>query len=529
MKPWPFRGRRVLRPRTTPSLRYWSSTVRNLRSKGALFATLLFLVGSPGVLEAQESLPATLSLDEAVRTARRNSPLLQADLNNTEVADWNIKAAYGALIPSASASSSFRWQGSGEQQVGSITLSELGFGNQPSYYFSSYNLGLSYTIDGRVLLALPQAKADREAQVALGDASASMVDFRVTQAYLEVLRQLEGLAVAQQELERAQGNLRLAQGQQEVGSGTPLDSRQAEVAVGRARVNVLISENAVRTGKFRLAQQMGLDPQDGFSLVTSFELTEPGWNESELVSLALEQNPSLRGLRASQTVQEYSKKMARSAYFPTLFFSAGTSGFAREASNPEFLVAQAQGSSLGAIAQCEATNDLYGRLADPLPPSDCSKYLFTEAQRQSVINQNNAFPFDYIRQPPSASLTISIPIFQGRRRQVNLESARIAEDDLRYQIRDSELALKADIASGLANLQTAYEAALIEEENQVWADEQLRLAQERYRLGLATFLELVEAETVKAGADRDRIAAIFAYHDNLASLESVVGISLRTP
>jgi len=503
--------------------------VRNLRSKGALFATLLFLVGSPGVLEAQESLPATLSLDEAVRTARRNSPLLQADLNNTEVADWNIKAAYGALIPSASASSSFRWQGSGEQQVGSITLSELGFGNQPSYYFSSYNLGLSYTIDGRVLLALPQAKADREAQVALGDASASMVDFRVTQAYLEVLRQLEGLAVAQQELERAQGNLRLAQGQQEVGSGTPLDSRQAEVAVGRARVNVLISENAVRTGKFRLAQQMGLDPQDGFSLVTSFELTEPGWNESELVSLALEQNPSLRGLRASQTVQEYSKKMARSAYFPTLFFSAGTSGFAREASNPEFLVAQAQGSSLGAIAQCEATNDLYGRLADPLPPSDCSKYLFTEAQRQSVINQNNAFPFDYIRQPPSASLTISIPIFQGRRRQVNLESARIAEDDLRYQIRDSELALKADIASGLANLQTAYEAALIEEENQVWADEQLRLAQERYRLGLATFLELVEAETVKAGADRDRIAAIFAYHDNLASLESVVGISLRTP
>jgi len=40
---------------------------------------------------------------------------------------------------------------------------------------------------------------------------------------------------------------------------------------------------------------------------------------------------------------------------------------------------------------------------------------------------------------------------------------------------------------------------------------------------------LVEAETVKAGADRDRVGAIFAYHDALASLESVVGISLRTP
>ncbi len=503
--------------------------MRNHRSNRALLATLFCLLGIQGTLLAQESVPASLFLDEAVRIAHRNSPLLQADLNNTEVADWNIKAAYGALIPSASASSRLSWQGSGETQVGSVTLSDLGFGNQPSYYYSSYQLGLSYNLDGRVLLALPQAKADREAQVALGDASAAQVAFLVTQAYLDVLRQAEALALARQELERAQGNLRLAQGQVEVGSGTPLDTRQAEVAVGRARVSVLVSENAVRTGKFRLAQQMGMDPQDGFALVTTFDLGEPLWTESGLISLAMERNPSLRGLRATQKTQDYSVKMARTAYFPTLSFSAGTSGFAREASDPGLLVAQAQGASLGRIAQCEATNDLYSRLADPLPPSDCSQYLFSEAQRQSIINKNNAFPFDFVRQPPSAGVTISLPIFQGRRRQRDLASARIAEKDVRYQIRNSELALKANIASGLANLQTAYEAALIEDENQVWADEQLRLAQERYRLGLATFLELVEAETVKAGADRDRIAAIFAYHDSLASLESVVGTSLRTP
>jgi outer membrane protein TolC len=262
---------------------------------------------------AQEAVPASLSLEEAVRIGHRNSPLLQADLNNTEVADWNIKAAYGALIPSATASSSFSWQGSGEQQFGSVTLTDLGFGNQPSYYFSSYRLGLSYTLDGRVLMALPQAKADREAQVAQGDASAAQVVFLVTQAYLDILRQEEALALARQELERAQGNLRLAQGQMEVGSGTPLDTRQAEVAVGRARVSVLVSENAVRTGKFRLAQQMGVDPQDGFGLATTFDLAEPLWTESDLISLALERNPSLRGLRASQTTQEDSVKMARSA------------------------------------------------------------------------------------------------------------------------------------------------------------------------------------------------------------------------
>jgi outer membrane protein len=488
-------------------------------------ALVLFLSPLPGV--SQDTLPPELSLEEALRIARQRNPLLQADLNNQDLSDWNVRASYGSLIPTANASSALSWQGSGEQQFGSVTLSQLGFTNQPAYYFSSYSLGLSYLLNGQVLLALPQAKADREAQIALGSASVSQTVLMVTQAYLEVLRQEEGLKLAERELERAQGNLRLAQGQQEVGTGTPMDVRQAEVAVGRARVNLLTSENGVRTAKFRLLQQMGRDPQEGFTLTSTFILAQPTWTEAALMEMALESNPQLVGLRASIRTNEISTRMARSAYLPTLSFSAGVSGFTREASKPAFLVAQAQSSSLGQVAQCEALNELYRRLADPLPTQDCSAYLFTETQRQSIVSGNDNFPFSFTRNPPSASMMISLPIFQGRRRQRDVEAARIVEEDARLQLRDQELRLKADLASGLSTLQTAYQAALIEEQNQVWADEQLRLAQERYRLGAATFLELGEAETVKAQADRDRIAAIFAYHDALASVEALVGTSLR--
>jgi outer membrane protein len=498
------------------------------RSGPWLVAFLAFFV-PVGPISAQEQIPASLSLEEATRIALRNNPLLQADLNSQELADWNIRAAYGALLPTASANSAFSWQGSGEQQVGSVTLTELGFGNQPSYYFSSYRLGVSYTLDGRILMAIPQARAERDARIAEGNASQAQVVFQVTQAYLEVLRQVEGLVVAEQELARAEGNLRLTQGRMEVGSTTPLDVRQAEVAVGRARVSLLVAENGVRTAKFRLSQRMGLEPQDEFVPTTGFDLAEPLWEEEGLESIALERNPSLRGLRAGLQAQEHSVKMARSAYFPTLSISASTSGFAREASNPQFLVGQAQSSAVQRILQCEATNEIFRRLADPLPTVDCSRYLFTENQRQAILDSNSQFPFDFTRQPPSASLSISIPVFQGLRRQRDLEASKIARENTRFQVRSSELALKADIASGLANLRTAYEAALIEEQNQVWADEQLRLARERYQLGVATFLELVEAETVKTRADRERIASVFAYHDALASLESVVGTSLRTP
>jgi outer membrane protein len=489
---------------------------------------LFALASMPGILQAQERAPAELSLQDAIRIAEGTNPLLLADLNNEDVSDWNIRTAYAALIPSASANSGMTWQGSGEEQFGSVTLSQLGFTNQPSYYFSSYNLGLNYTLDGRILLAIPQAKSDKRAQAAQGEATQSQTVFLVTQTYLEVLRQKESLLVAQQELERARGNLRLSQGQMEVGSGTPMDVRQAEVALGRARVTVLTTEHGVRTGKFRLTQAMGLDPHDDFDLTSSFVLREPDWDEGELTMMALELNPQMRGLQANLQTQGYNTRMAKTAYLPTLSFSAGISGFAREASNPDFLVAQAQAGSLGSMASCEAMNEMYRRLTPPLPTQNCSAYMFTEAQRQAIVSGNDNFPFNFSRNPPSASMMISLPIFQGLRRERDVAAARIAEDDTRYQVRDQELRLKTDLASSLSTLNTAYEAALIEDENQVWADEQLRLAQERYRLGAATFLELVEAETVKAQADRDRIAAIFAYHDALASLEALVGTSLRS-
>ena len=122
----------------------------------------------------------------------------------------------------------------------------------------------------------------------------------------------------------------------------------------------------------------------------------------------------------------------------------------------------------------------------------------------------------------------------GRRRSSVLPRepgpmAKMTLDDLDLSLREQELALRADIATTLATARTAYRAALIEEQNQTLADEQLRLARERFTVGLADFLELLEAETLKVEADREQIAAIFAYHDFLANLEAVVGTSLRTP
>lgn len=488
------------------------------------------LVGGPRVnVTAQELTPASLTLEEAFALALRNNPTLETSRNDVEVANWNVRSAYASWLPSASLNSSLSWQGAGEQRLGSITLDQLGFQDQPSYYFSSYNANVGFSLDGRTFLAPGQAKRDRDATRANLRSAEANLRLNVTKTYLDVLRQIEGHALTEQQLERAEFNLRLAQSRLDLGSGNALDVQQAEVGVGRARVDVLQAGTLVRTSRVRLQQQMGVELNAEPALETEFQVSRPTWTVDALFAMAMGDNPGLQALRATEESARYGVKMARSSYFPTVSLSASMSGFTRQASSTASQEAQAIAAGISRMQQCMTLNDLTARLADPLPPQDCSLLATPESALQAIRDQNKAFPFDFTGQPPSAGLTISIPVFQGLGRQRELEAARAALQDNRYRIREQELALRANIESVSAVVETAYETALIEERNQALADEQLRLARERYRLGFASFIDLVEAETVKAQADRDRLFSIFTYHDAIADLEALVGTPLRNP
>ena len=190
-------------------------------------------------------------------------------------------------------------------------------------------------------------------------------------------------------------------------------------------------------------------------------------------------------------------------------------------------MAQAQAQARSSIASCVRTNDLYSRLADPLPPLDCTQLVFTDEQRRAIYDSNDQFPFGFQRTAPSISFGLSIPIFQGLSRQRNLEAARIQREDVVHELREREIALEADLRIALATVETAYESAVLEERNRDLAERQLVLARERYQLGAITFVELMDAQTVLSQAESDRIVAVFAYHDAITEMEALVGASLR--
>jgi outer membrane protein len=487
--------------------------------------TALFVLGTPAW--AQEPVPSSLSLEEALELARAGNPGFRQARNDEVLADWNVRQAWGQLLPQATASAGVQWQGAGEQQFGSLTLGDLGFTNQPSYYLSNYRLGLSYFLDWATLKGPAQARADRQATYAQIQLSEASLVSQVTDAYVEALRQQEQARISQLQLENSEYNLRLAQAQLEVGAVTGIDVGQAEVQVGRSRVQVLQAQNALATARMRLLQQLGQSMGQDFVLTSGFELEEPTWTEADLKALALEQNPTLVSRRTSRDAADINVSSARSSYYPSLSISSGWSGFTREASSTDFQIVQAQSQIASSISQCIATNELYSRLNPPLPAIDCSRFAFTDAQRRAIISQNDQFPFGFVQSPPTVSLQLSVPIFSGLSRQRNLEAARLQRDDLVEQVREQEIALEADIAIGVSNVRTAYQSALLEEQNRALAERQLDLARERYQLGEITFVDLVDAQTVLAQAEADRLAAVYAYHDLVTTLEALVGAPLR--
>lgn len=480
-----------------------------------------------GQARAQQA-PASLTLDEAIQLARQNNPDYLARANDEATADVVVREAYGSLLPSASVNGGMRWEDQGQVFLGSLTGSDLGVDRTPAQVYSNYSVGLSYQLSGATLFNLGRQQAARRATAATVRAAAATLELQVTQAYLTAMRSRDGVELARQELARAEENLRLAQARVDVGAAIGMEATQAEVERGRAEVDLLTAETTHESNKLFLLQVMGVELDGTIELATSFDVVEPQWTQEQLTELAIRNNPQLHATEANLGAASAGVKMAKSSWFPSLSMSAGWSGFARQVLDEESLVDRARSALANQRNACQLTNDLYTLLPNPPAPTDCSQFVLTPDAEQRILDQNRQFPFDFQNQPFGVTVNLSLPLFQGFSRQRQIEEASVAEDDARLRLRGERLRVRTSVATRYLTLTAAYRAVGLEQRNTELADQQLRLARERYEVGSATFLELMEAETLKARADRAYLLAVYAYHEALALLESEVGQPLRT-
>lgn len=504
--------------------------MHTIRTRSA--AAALLLAAAASVPAAAQQTPAaapagpTLTLEQALDSARLHNPDLLTQRNESRTARVAVRQARMDFIPSVDASAGLGYTAPGEQRFGSVQLES----SSPAYYSSSYSLDLGYQLSGTKLMQPRVARAQqRAAEQRIVGYEANIVS-DVRQQYLASLQALEQLDQSGRELVRTQEHERLARARLEVGAGTPLDLRRAEVERGQAQVNQLQRRNTYQTELLKLGQVMGAPLAPNTRLASTFALFEPQWTVEQLVSGALEGNPTLLSARASLDAASTGVRAARTQYLPSLAMSVGYRGSVYSASNLKGFYADAISGAEASFRSCNVNNQIGALIG--LLPLDCSIYdtsdpAVVNALREGVRNNNPSFPFGYSRQPLTASLSLSLPLFNGYQRERRVEEARIQRDNARLAVRAEELRLRTQLGSALLALQTAYGVAQLQTQVVEKATEELRLAQERFRFGVASSVEVTDAQTSLAQAEQARIDAIYNYHKSLAALEALVGRPLR--
>ena len=505
-------------------LPFQSSATRGLL---ALATLALWVLAAPGLMVAQDGphVSDSLSLEEALALARDYNPDLRIQSSQVITAEGQQRLAFGDLLPTASLSNSYGYQASGERRAGSVVL-----GEQPDFWNSSFSANVSYSLNGQTLLRPGQARTEARAAVAQVEGAERGLHAEVTDLYLSVLQADAQLEQARQQLERVRLSLRQADAQVQVGAGTPLDIRRAEVQEGQAEVQLLQAENQARATRLALARTLGVQLSEEVVMVTSFELFDPQLDVEELLEMAFRNNPVLRASRLSAEVAEVGVRVARTQYLPSLSMNAGFSGSVFQAGNIDPLINDRLQQLSGQYSSCIEDNRIRDLLGDA--PRNCAQFdpsrSEVEAAAISQVRENNrGWPFDYRTQPLSVSLSLSIPVFTGFSRQQQNEQAQVGLSNAREQVRSEELRLRSEVTTAIRAVETARRTSVLQERIRETSTEELRLAQERFRLGLASSIEVADAQANLSQAERDEITAIYDFFQSFAALEALVGVELE--
>lgn len=422
------------------------------------------LVGIAGAATV-EAQGREISLAQAISLARQNNPSTVQARGTERSGRAAVRSAYGAFLPSISLSAGASRQSGGRTVIDTLT----GSGVSRNW---NYNNGFSVNavlFDGTRFSGLSAARSDLEVARASVVAQDFEISLQVAQQYYAALAARESQLAAAAQLKQAEEQLNAATRRYRAEAATRSDSLRAFVQLANARSASLSAEASLRSANAALSRLIG-----SVEIVTASEsdtttLTSPVLDSADLVSLALE-GPAVVQSRAAYEAARSRRSSARAAYLPNI-----SAGYSRSGSGPD--------SRFG-----------YG-----------------------------SNPYAYGGQ---LSVSISYPLFNQFTREEQIVRAKVGELVGEAQLRDTELGARQQAVQLYDALRTALEQVNAQDAAVEAAEEDLRVQQARYELGLSTIVELLTSQTQLNQARSDLISARFNARIARVQIEVLIGRSL---
>jgi outer membrane protein len=408
-----------------------------------------------------------VTLEEAIRLAERTQPRVVQARAGVNTAAAQRRNAWGAFLPTVTAgSSASEFFSEGANRIDPIT-GLLSSGNSSN---RSITTSLSASVD--LFTGFRRGAELRAARAGEEEAGATLVDARFQQGLATTNQFFDALAAAQlvgvreAGVRRAEEQLKVSIAKLQAGSATRSDSLRSLVTLGNTRLDLIQARTDLATAEAGLARLIGEVGRVRAADDSSFRQVAAAVETQALRTEAESRSPRIQSALASANAANADISAARSGYWPSLTLGANTGWNASRANDYAFL-----------------------------------------NQRQ-------------------VSLRLNWELFNGFDRELAITQREASYDVARATAEDERRAVQAELTQRLAELDAARSKIDITQTSVAAATEDLRVQQERYRLGVATIVDVLTSQEALDQAEVDVVNARFDYLRARAQIEALIGRSL---
>jgi outer membrane protein TolC len=406
----------------------------------------------------------TVTLDEAVRRAQQVQPNVVQARGSVRNAEAQVRSAKGAYLPSLSANSSGATSFSAGPSRTDPLTQEVVSGDRTS---RSVSVGLSASLD--LFTGFRRGADNRAARASRTAAEASLTDqqfqsaLTATQQFFDALAAQQLVRVREAGVKRAEEQLSLSVAKLRVGSATRSDSLRSVVNLGNAQLALVTANSDVTRTQAALGRTLGLDGRVTAADDSTFYSASVVVDTVALTQEGLARSPQVQSATANADAAAASVSAARSQYWPTLALSGSTSWNGSNSSDYQ---------------------------------------LFANRQ---------------------LTLGLAWPLFNRFQREQTIATRLSVQDNAEANAADARRAVQASLTTQYAALDAARVRIEISRTSVTAAQEDLRVVNERYRVGAATILDVLNSQEALAQAEVNVVTARFDYLKAKAQIEALIG------
>ncbi|MCL5028822.1 MAG: TolC family protein [Bacteroidetes bacterium] len=406
-----------------------------------------------------------LSLNEAISIALHRNTALQKSVNNISSSESNLKAAWGGLLPTVSAQGGWQWSYSKQQgtpiNIGSFVYTPPSTTTQTRNYSASANA--SWTLfDGLASItnvSLSQKELE-SAKLQLENLKQNTV-FQTISLYYAVINNQQLLKVKEDNVAWNKRNVETVTERNKLGAVTLADVYSAQVQEGNAELDLIQTNNNLEVSKSQLLYFLGLDVLQNYSFSDSLTTQE----ENILQADISEQYTGLDEMVKEALANRADYKSA------ILDYESAQNG-----------ITVAEGSYFPRLTNSYSYNTYANQLRD--------------------LNKSKNF---------SVGLNLNIPIFEGFSIDNRVELAKVNAMNKKVDLDDLSRNIKQSLQQTYLNAQAAKKGLDVNKRTMQSAEENLKIAQEKYSLGSGTLLDVLIANSNYTTARTNYINSEFQY------------------